>query len=309
MGTEPFHLSKDGSLTVPLHVVRMPNGRLPVPNRTKELLLEIGTNAFDTWDQQLLPKRPGAFLVAFEPLVDKWSLLLARHARARVVGELGWHHARGIILPFAVSDRSGVVPFYVSPRDGCSSLRKTHRPERGGWKTNGFVRNACAKTVEVRHVPAITLRTVLSEWLPGWRIAKLKIDAQGSDLGVLAAAGKELLRRVDEVSMEALSDDCDGLYEGQPNCSTIVRSMGTLGFRAQGAFRCGDPRFFRQGSGCEANAVFDNVDQPGSGSGAAHSAPMRTPSGKGRGSGRGRGARSAGRAALASAKVAGAGDV
>ena len=45
---KPFSILSDGSLTVPLHVLHMPNGRLPVPNKTKELLLEIGTNAFDT---------------------------------------------------------------------------------------------------------------------------------------------------------------------------------------------------------------------------------------------------------------------
>ena len=52
----------------------------------------------------------------------------------------------------------------------------------------GFVRNACAKTVWIRQVPAITLRTVLGEWILGWRVARLKIDAQGSDLSVLEAA-------------------------------------------------------------------------------------------------------------------------
>ena len=329
---EPFTLAADGSLSVPLHVMHMPNGKLPVPNRTKELLIEIGTNAFDTWDTQVLPKRPDAFLVAFEPLVDKWSLMLTRNARARVVGQLGWHHARGVILPFAVSDRSGVVPFYVSPRDGCSSLRKTHRPERGGWRTNGFVRNSCAKTVQIRHVPAITLRTVLGEWLPGWRVAKLKIDAQGSDLGVLAAAGAGLLSRVDEISMEALSDDCDGLCtptgslqtprappypraanlshlafargrarlcllfssatspradEGQPNCSTIVREMGTLGFVPHGNFRCADPRQFTQGSGCEANARFDNKAVVGRPPVDEEAATWANPRAKGRGRGRG----------------------
>mgnify|MGYP007045448811 CR=1 FL=1 len=41
--------------------------------RTTELYVEIGTNAFDTWDG-MLPKREGAFLVAFEPLVDKWAV-------------------------------------------------------------------------------------------------------------------------------------------------------------------------------------------------------------------------------------------
>jgi FkbM family methyltransferase len=282
------------------------------------------------WDQQLLPRRPDAFLIAFEPLIDKWSLMLARHSRARVVGELGWHNSRGIILPFAVSDRSGVVPFYVSPRDGCSSLRKTHRPERGGWRSNGFVRNACAKTVQVRHVPAITLATVLGEWLPGWRVAKLKIDAQGSDLGVLMAAGASLLRRVDEVSMETLHDSCDGIYESQPNCSTVVREMDGLGFVPQRGFRCSAGRFFTQGSGCEANVVFNNkavdlLGRPAStgggaaaaaaaGGGADDSQPTwRDPAGRGRGregrgsrGGRGRGGR--GRALRAAAARMGSPD-
>lgn len=259
MPPEPFRIDGAGALTAPLHILQMlPDGRLPVPNKTREVLVEIGTNAFDTWDTQVLPRRPGAFLVAFEPLVDKWALLLSRNARARVVGTLGWHHPRGIMLPFAVSDHAGVVPFYVSPRDGCSSLRRVHKPQRGGWQNNGFVRNACAKTVETRQVPAITLRTVLGEWLRDWRVARLKIDAQGMDLSVLAATGTELMRRVDEVSLETLNDDCDGIYEAQPNCSTVVRKMATLGFRPTGGFRCDARRYFTQGSGCEANVDFRN---------------------------------------------------
>lgn len=274
----PYAVSEHGALQVPLHVLQLENGRIPVPNRTTALFVEIGTNAFDTLDETLLPKRPGAFLVAFEPLVDKWSLLLARNARARVVGKLGWHHPRGVILPLAVSDREGVVPFYVSPRDGCSSLRRTHRPERGGWRTNGFVRNACAKTVQVRPVPAVTLRTVLDEWLAGWQVARLKIDAQGADLALLAAAGAPLLRRVDEVSLEVLHDSCDGLYEGQPNCTTVLHAMHALGFgpaeRGMRRFHCAERRAFTQGSGCEANVLFRNVGA-GAGDGAKARRAMR----------------------------------
>jgi FkbM family methyltransferase len=235
------------------------DGRIPVPNGTRELLVEVGTNAFDTWDQQVLPKQPHAFLVAFEPLVDKWSLLLARNSRARVAGTLGWHHPRGIILPFAVSDRSGVVPFYVSPRDGCSSLRRVQRPERGEWRNNGFVRNECAKTTSTRHVPAVSLRTVLEEWLRGWQVSRLKIDAQGSDLSILVGAGARVLSRVSEVSLEVVNDECDGIYEGQPNCSTVVGDMEGLGFRPPASFRCFEELHFTQGSGCEANVNFRNV--------------------------------------------------
>ena len=282
---QPF-LLENGHLSVPLHILQMPGGRLPVPNRTKEILVEIGTNSFDTWDTQVLPRRPGAFLVSFEPLVDKWALMLSRNARSRVFSPLGWHNPRGVILPFAVSDRAGIVPFHVSPRDGCSSLRRPQTPKRGGWKSNGFVRNACAKTVETRMVPAITLRTVLEEWLRGWRVSRLKIDAQGSDLSVLAAAGASVLRGVDAVSMETLHDDCDGIYEGQPNCTTIVLGMAALGFQPTGGFRCELKRHFTQGSGCEANVDFRNANAP-----AATAPELISMAGGGNGGGGGGGGR------------------
>lgn len=218
--------------------------------------------AFDTMDQQILPKKKHAFVVAFEPLVDKWALMLARNVRSRVAGSLGWHNERGVILPFAVSDRAGVVPFYVSPRDGCSSLNRVHAPKHGGWRTNAFVRQACARTVHIRQVPAVTLETILRDWLPGWHVKRLKIDAQGSDMGVLAAAGTPQLRRIGEVAMETLNDDCDSLYEGQPNCSTVLRSMYSLGFAPDGGFSCSKKSAFTQGSGCEANVLFHNVRWP-----------------------------------------------
>ena len=109
-------------------------------------------------------------------------------------------------------------------------------------------------------MPAITLRTVLGDWLPHWRVTRLKIDAQGSDLAVLAAAGAEQLARVGEISLETLRDSCDGLYDGQPNCSTVVSTMAHLGFATR--FDCNNARAFTQGSGCEANFVFRNTAWP-----------------------------------------------
>ena len=58
----------------------------------------------------------------------------------------------------------------------------------------------------------------------------MKLDAQGADLSILLAAGAEVLRQVDEIVMETLSDACDGLYDDQPNCSTAVDGMRSLGF-------------------------------------------------------------------------------
>ena len=263
--TPPFHIDAAGALTAPLHVLHMlPDGRLPVPNKTQEIFVEIGTNSFDTWDVKMLPKHPGAFLVAFEPLVDKWSMMIARNSRSRIAGKLGWHNPRGVILPFAVSDKSGVVPFYISPRDGCSSLRKTHTPTRGGWTNNGFVRNACAKTVEVRQVPAVSLRTVIEEWLRGWRVSQLKIDAQGLDFALVRSVPPALLRaRVQSVQMELIAPGAGALYHGQETCDEVVDYMRSIGYGRNDldAGRCNDQRWLY----FEREVIFirDGVDSEG----------------------------------------------
>ena len=258
MASSSYEL-KDGVLTVPLHVLSMPGGRIAVPNTTNSLYVEIGTNAFSTWDAIMLPQERDAFLVAFEPLVDKWALLLARNARSRTRGKLGHHHSRGVVLPFAVSDREGLADFYVAPRDGCSSLRAMHAPRHGSWNISWF-RTQCARSVEVRRVPTVSLRTVLGQWLPGWRVKRMKVDVQGADLAVLSAAGSEL-QRVDEVSMEVLNDACDGMYDGQPNCSTIVRTMRSLGFLTLKS--CSAPGTFHrfQGFGCERDFLFYRAER------------------------------------------------
>ena len=65
-----------------------------------------------------------------------------------------------------------------------------------------------------------------------------------------------------KISLETLHDDCDGIYEGQPNCTRVVAKMATLGFRPSGQFRCDQKRYFTQGSGCEANVRFVGTDAP-----------------------------------------------
>ncbi|KAL3919180.1 MAG: hypothetical protein SGPRY_005725 [Prymnesium sp.] len=191
-----------GALTVPLQLLQLTRGRIQLPNDTEALYLEIGTNSFDTYDQKLLPKQPKAFLLSFEPLLDKWATLLARNSRSRQFSRLGYHHQRGIALPFAVSDHDGFADFHISPRDGCSSLRPAHTPEYGNWKYRSMILNACAKTVELRRVPCVSLRTVIHDWLGGHPVSRIKIDAQAHDLEIVRAAGMDTLQLVEEISME-----------------------------------------------------------------------------------------------------------
>ena len=57
--------------------------------------------------------------------------------------------------------------------------------------------------------------------------------------------------------METLNDGCDGIYDGQSNCSTVVATMRGLGFVTRSS--CNSSRSFGQGSGCEGNFVFRNI--------------------------------------------------
>ena len=139
----------------------------------------------------MLPHFSHSFLVSFEPLLDKWATLLSRNSRSRHAGRLGHHHERGVALPFAVSDHNGFADFHVSPRDGCSSLREPQQPKFGNWKGMGMIMKSCAKSFEVHRVQCITLRTVLSDWLGGRPVARVKIDAQGHDLAVVRGAGPD----------------------------------------------------------------------------------------------------------------------
>ena len=96
------------------------------------------------------------FLVTLEPLVDKYARGLARSKEfsGDAFQPLGFHHPRGLILPFAVgpSDQPArVVTFNVGKNAGCSSLLPTVHG-RLGW---------CKTVSERRDVPLVTLERIL----------------------------------------------------------------------------------------------------------------------------------------------------
>lgn len=65
-----------------VHVAQLrTDGTLDIPS-TGPLLLEVGANTRNTLDRELLPCVPDAFLLTFEPLLDKYAARLA-HRRMR----------------------------------------------------------------------------------------------------------------------------------------------------------------------------------------------------------------------------------
>ena len=186
--------SSDTALVASVQLASLQNGHIIVPNATRYALIEIGTSDRDTYDDGRLPSEPHAFLLAFEPLMDKYAVLLARgttrqwkKVRDRTV-PLGHHHARGIIIPLAVSPNGGPVDFNVQRVAGCSSLARLNR--HAWWAP------WCHRELEKRVVPSITLETAIGLIPPHLPIHTLKIDAQGVDFRLLRSAPPALLRLV-----------------------------------------------------------------------------------------------------------------
>tara|TARA_B110001452_G_scaffold259514_1_gene255961 strand:+ start:168 stop:962 length:795 start_codon:yes stop_codon:yes gene_type:complete len=191
--------ASNGRLQGMLHLAHLDEaGGLRVPPSAK-IVLEIGANSRDTADRGLLPLDERLFLVTAEPLLDKWGTLLSRNSHADAMASLGSHHPRGIVLPFAVSEkRNAQVELKISGEiDGCASLLEAKR---------GYFSSACTNasgTLDSRAVPSMSLEAVLDVLLPGRDVAFAKIDAQGLDVAVLRSAGAAL-RRVKAVQLEVV---------------------------------------------------------------------------------------------------------
>lgn len=217
------------SLTVSVQVAFLQDGAIQMPNTTDHVILEIGCSDMFTLDDERLPYDKSAFLIAFEPLLDKYAVLLARGTpRYHHVGggdravPLGHHHQRGVVLPLAVSAKGGPVRFTVSNVAGCSSMLSLNRSTAWG--------RHCLSEVEERVVPSITLADALA--LAGEQpIRMLKIDAQGVDLQMVRETPPALLRsKVASIQMETIASDCHPLYIGQDRCHTTVGYMRSIGY-------------------------------------------------------------------------------
>ena len=62
---------------VTVQAAQLDDGALAVPNGTQHLYMEIGCSDRQTLDERLDPQDKG-FLIAFEPLIDKYAVLLSR---------------------------------------------------------------------------------------------------------------------------------------------------------------------------------------------------------------------------------------
>ena len=257
-----------GALSAPLQIAKWPfernwahltEGCEGADCGVEKILIEVGANRRDVLQDEFPGGLAGskAFVLTFEPLVDKWGWLLQRNAEQDRISPPGRQHRRGLALPMAVGCE-GRATFHVPDIDGCSSVlppsgskvlldqqaAATGADGKESLKWKRIVSDLCAETKERRKVPCVGLEEVITGWLGGREIELLKIDAQvshtnnlhliltqsspnphlilsqGFDLQVVRSAG-EAIRRVKTIVLEVQNDGVAKLYQGQPTCSEV----------------------------------------------------------------------------------------
>lgn len=257
--------SSGGMLQGWVHLAQLKeDGSLDIPSGV-HLALEIGANTRNTLDRELLPYDSSLFLLTFEPLLDKYATLLSRNSRPDTRTPLGFHHPRGIALPFAVSsDANAVREFKISGKADSPSPLASPAPAtltqvrefKISGKTDGcasllsavssYYSNDCTNTsgvLERRAVPSVSLEVILGTWLRGRDVSVAKVDAQGLDVGVVRSGGR-YLSQLKAVQLEVVRDrpplKCEPQYAAEPGraseakCGVLVRAMDELGDEPDG---------------------------------------------------------------------------
>lgn len=264
----PFWFTPSGGLMLGMQVSNFPkDGIMDIPKGTKKLYIEIGANSRNIMQDEINLDDPEAFLITFEPILDKYAAILKRYGgKEDSLSALGYQHSRGIVLPFAISPEEGYSDFNLAQIDGCSSLMdfndefpdESSRAEADQWWPE--IKEKCVTVAEKRRVPTVSLLTVLSRWIPDLDVEYLKVDAQGFDLTVFESAGVQM-KRFKSVSFETVSDTCPVLYKNQPRCSEVLAKMKSHGFepREQSLLDNNCAEFFL-GAPCEIDVTYYRVE-------------------------------------------------
>lgn len=232
----------DTELFVTTQVATLQNGAIKVPKTTDRIIMEIGCSDRNTADNEILPFYPKGFLISFEPMLDKYSVLMSRgtkryHSEQRDKSvPVGHHHPRGVVLPFAVAPVGGQHQLYVSAVAGCSSLLHLNKKTKWG--------RLCLKTLENRTVDAISVNDAFSLAPAHIPIQHLKLDVQGLDGAIIKAIPFKFLAKVKKIEFESFNPECNALYHSQIACPEIATYLKEQGFMGN----CS--------KGCEPTSIF-----------------------------------------------------
>ena len=169
--------AEQGALSTALQIAKWPFDRnwahLTYDCRGKDcgverFLIEVGANRRDVLQDEYPLAASKAFVLTFEPLLDKYAWLLQRHTEQDRISPPGRQHRRGLALPMAVGC-AGRATFHVPDIDGCASvLPPTGTKEllaaqrtavaQGGPKWKRMVSDLCAEARPPPHPRPNALR-------------------------------------------------------------------------------------------------------------------------------------------------------
>lgn len=226
----------DTKLFVDTQVAALEHGKLKMPSGTDEVIIEIGCSDRNTADDEILPRMNRSFLISFEPLLDKYAILLAKGtkryhklAKDRAV-PIGHHHQRGVALPFAISEHGGKMEFHVSNVAGCSSLLNVKKKPRFG--------KFCTNIMENRTVDTLSVSEMIDILPSNVPVRHMKLDMQGLDGTIIKLLPSQFLQRVQSLRFEATTPKCGNLYDNQIQCAEIEEFLKSHEFHGTCPDKC-----------------------------------------------------------------------
>ena len=232
-------------LMVTTQVTSLSNGKIQVPSHIDGLVVEMGCSDRNTADEEILPLYSNAYLVSFEPMLDKYAVLLARGTK-RLHGAhkdravpLGKHHDRGTVLPFAISLTGGPLKMHISKVAGCSSLLRINPNTKWG--------RFCLQSLENRTVDTLRMEDAIRLLPDNIPIHFFKLDVQGMDGALIKRIPLQVLARVQKLQFESVTNRCNNLYENQMRCGEIETYLREHGFQGNCPY------------GCEVTPTFTNM--------------------------------------------------
>jgi FkbM family methyltransferase len=127
-----------------------------------------------------------------------------------------------VVIPMAVAEKDGVAEFHLNAFDASSSLLPINMEAVQSWIGGEVLREECTIAV-----PTVRLDTFMN--LVGIaRLDFLKVDAQGTDLGVVKSAGSRL-RDIAKIVLE-VSVAGKPVYLGEPSKDEVVAFLSSAGF-------------------------------------------------------------------------------
>jgi FkbM family methyltransferase len=210
------------------------NGKIVIPDWVQHIKLDIGLSYSAPQSNVWLNNQDNLLVFGFEPNPDSCKSILSPNNKKKHYGHGDVLQYKYItenkfkLLPIALSDKNGILDFYVTEKDeGCSSL---FRPVYDNIKS-------------IIKVPIYTLADFFQILPENLIIEYIKIDAQGSDLDIIKGGGKYISERVLCVTLEAENQQ----YYGTNNhVNKIIEYMESINFELCKHPNTDDPTFFNR---------------------------------------------------------------